>query len=217
MSATWSSTAAWLKAQAPHAIELLRFCAFLGPEPIPFDLLRQGANALNPPLNEALGDSVLLRRAVHELSKYGLIQVDNHRKMLQLHRLTQALVARDLTKDEIAQMYHRVHLLLAATDPGEPDNHDYDARYMTLLAHVDRARIWTCPEPQVRRLALHIVRYLYTIGDHSAAVRSADCALEIWATDSGHDHPDVLTMSTHKAEALAKLRQGDEQQPAPGK
>ena len=41
MTAAWKLSVATLAQQLPQAVELLRCCAFFGPEPIPSDVFRR--------------------------------------------------------------------------------------------------------------------------------------------------------------------------------
>ena len=49
MTAAWKLSVATLNRQLPQAMDLLRCCAFFGPEPIPRDLFRRGTQATDTP------------------------------------------------------------------------------------------------------------------------------------------------------------------------
>ncbi len=204
-AAAWSLSVAKLRDETPHALDLLHRCAFFGPEPVPIELLERGRYLLAPPLRDALGDPLLMSRAIRALGRYALARIDNYRKTLEVHRIIARVIRDTFTVEESLEMRHEVHLLLAAADPGEPDDFDKWSRYRDLLAHVDSSFVLECHQPELRRLARNIVRYLYVAGDFSAARSFAEGALEQWSADSGEDNPDVLIVRRHLGTVLWAL------------
>lgn len=87
VAAAWGLSMARLREQMPYAMELLRRCAYFGPEPIPMDLINRSRYVLGPPLRELFSDPILVSRANRELGRYALARIDNYRKTLQVHRL----------------------------------------------------------------------------------------------------------------------------------
>jgi hypothetical protein len=202
VAAAWGLSVARVSEQMPYAMELLRRCAYFGPEPIPMALINRGRYVLGPPLSDLLSDPILVSRANRELGRYALARIDNYRKTLQVHRLIQKLIRDAIGEEEGVAMRHEVHLLLAAADRGDPDDPEQWPRYADLLAHVGPAAVRECNQPEVRQLALNVVRYLFVTGQFAAALRSADRALELWIPESGEDDRDVLVMNRHKADVL---------------
>ncbi|MGH8905187.1 MAG: FxSxx-COOH system tetratricopeptide repeat protein [Egibacteraceae bacterium] len=205
VAAAWSLSVARVRDETPYAMDLLRRCAFFGPEPIPMELLNRGQYVLGPPLRDMLRDPVLMSRAIRALGRYALARIDNFRRTLQVHRIIQRVIRDELTAEESGEMRREVHLLLAAADPGDPDDFDNWPRYADLLAHVGPSALVESQEPEVRRLAGNIARYLYVAGDFSDAWPFAESALERWAADSGEDDPDVLIMRRHLGTVLFAL------------
>ena len=202
VAAAWSLSVIRLREQTPYALELLQRCAFFGPAPIPLDLLDRGRYVLNPPLQDTLRDPILMSRAIRALGRYSLARIDNYRRTLQVHRIIQRLIRNELDEEVQFAMRHEVHVLLAAGDPGDPDNIGNWPKYAELLAHVGPAGVVTCRTDFVRRLAQNIVRYLYVSGNYNSALTSADKALAQWTADSGQDDQYVLIMARLKAQVL---------------
>ena len=48
MTAAWTLSVSALQQQLPEALELLRCCAFFGPDPIPRDVFRRGTRPPGP-------------------------------------------------------------------------------------------------------------------------------------------------------------------------
>jgi hypothetical protein len=115
------------------------------------DLLNRGRYVLGPPLRETLSDPILVSRAVRELGRYALARIDNSRKTLQVHRLVQRLIRDDISPEQGATMRHEVHLLLAASDPGEPEEFENGPKYADLFAHMGPAGVAECSQPEARR------------------------------------------------------------------
>jgi tetratricopeptide (TPR) repeat protein len=207
VAAAWSLSMARLRDQMPFALELLRRCAFFGPEPIPRDLLQRGRYVLGSPLREALGDPIIVSRGMRELGRYALARIDNNRKTLQVHRLIQKLLRDELSADEAGTIRHEVHLLLAAVDPGDPEEPENWPDYHKLLAHVGPSDIARCQRPDVRMLMHRVTSYLYHIGDHTTCFAEIDRALQQWRADSSDDDRDVLRMEGTKAFVLWALGQ----------
>ena len=197
VAATWSLSVARIRDETPRAMDLLHRCAFFGPEPIPLDLLDRGQYVLDTPLRDTLSDPLLMGRAIRALGRYALARIDNHRDTIQVHRIIQRLIRDELTAEESVDIRREVHLLLAADDPGNPDDFKNWPRYRDLLAHIDPSGAVESSEPKVRRLVSHMVRYLYNAGDFSDARSYAERALALWTAVSGEDHRDVLVMQRH--------------------
>src|SRR5262249_22656385 len=70
VAAAWSLSMARLRDQMPFALELLRRCAFFGPEPIPREFLARGRYVLDTPLWQALDDPIIVSRGMRELGRY---------------------------------------------------------------------------------------------------------------------------------------------------
>jgi tetratricopeptide (TPR) repeat protein len=207
VAAAWSLSMARLRDQMPFALELLRLCAFFGPEPIPREWLQRGRYALSSPLREALGDPIILSRGIRELSRYALVRFDNNRKTLQVHRLIQKLLRDELSPDEAHNIRHEVHLLLAAVDPGDPEEPESWPDYHKLLAHLGPSAIAECHSADVRMLVHRVTSYLYHIGDYTTCFAEIDRALQQWRADSTEDDRDVLRMQGTKAFVLWALGQ----------
>jgi tetratricopeptide (TPR) repeat protein len=210
VAAAWSLSVARLRTQTPYAMELLQCCAFFGPAPIPLEVLERGRYLLGSPLQGTLNDPILLGRAIRALGRYALARIDNYRRTIEVHRIIQRLIREELDNETRSQIRHDVHMLLAAADPGDPEEIENWPRYSALLAHIDSSGVVVCTTPDVRRLAQNIVRYLYMSGNYSSAISLADRALVQWTRDSGIDELYVLVMTRLKIQVLQALARYDE-------
>nr|BFE78757.1 hypothetical protein GCM10020093_013580 [Planobispora longispora] len=195
MTAAWSLSVSQLAAKLPEAVDLLRCCAFFGPEPIPRDVfgtLDEEFMAQSR-LKELLGNALQLSKAIRELGRYALARIDSGSRTIQVHRLVQALLRDEVGEEDRPAFRHEVHLLLtAAVAKHRPDDAESWPRYGALLGHVTPARVKRCQEPSVRRFALNMVRYLYSSGDYRSARDLIQELLGEWEVVSGADDESVL-------------------------
>jgi tetratricopeptide (TPR) repeat protein len=202
VATAWSVSRAEVERQSPGALELLRRCAFFGPEPIRRDLFSNGRFALDKPMRDFLADGILLARATRELGRYALARIDNNANTLQIHRLIQLLIREELTPADADRMRHDVHLILTVADPGNPYESDNWPAYADLYGHVVASGVAHCEDTGSRQLFTNVVRYLYASGAFSVGLAEADHAIDHWTGESGPDDRHVLVMCGIKADLL---------------
>ncbi|GGS84008.1 hypothetical protein GCM10010156_48340 [Planobispora rosea] len=211
MTAAWSLSVSQLETKLPEAVELLRCCAFFGPEPIPRDVFGAMSEELmaRSRLSGLLASPILLSKAIKELGRYALALIDSESRTIQVHRLVQALLRNEVPPEECKAFQNEVHLLLAAAAPGMPDATSRWPRYAELLPHVTPARLKLSRDPLVRKFAIDMVRYLFSSGDYETARELAGELIDEWRTSTGDDDPDVLSAQGHLGIVLREL--GDHQ------
>jgi tetratricopeptide (TPR) repeat protein len=210
VAAAWSVSVSSLSAKTPDAMELLQFCALFGPAPIQLDFLDRGPFMGDTPLPKTVKEPILLGRAIRALGRYALARIDNHRRTLEVHRIIQRLIRDELDGETLDRLRHGVHMILAAADPGDPDNSDSWPRYADLLHHVGPSEVVQSQDPKVRRLAQNIVRYLLITGDYGEALTSSNKALRIWGADSEPNDRYILAMTRLKIQTLQVLAEYQE-------
>lgn len=197
MTAAWELSVNALTQQRPEALELLRCCAFFGPEPIPRDVFRRGASETGTSVAEVLSNPIQSASAMRELARYALITLD--RNTVKVHRLVQALIRDALTGQQRADYRNETHLILAAGAPKNPNDAATWSQFQGLLPHVNASitELHRSREPVVRDFARAAMRYLYQSGDYTSALALTERCIEQWITDSGQDSPDVLRAQRH--------------------
>jgi Tetratricopeptide repeat/NB-ARC domain len=207
MTAAWKLSVATLNRQLPQAMELLRCCAFLGPQPIPRDIFRRGSQATQTRVSDLLANPILLARAIRELGRFALIKIDGRR--IQVHRLIQALLRDELAPEEQATYRHEAHIILAAGAPEDPDDRMLWPRYSELVPHVlaPVTDLGRCRDPAVRGFVIDIIRYLYGSGDRLLCRLAAERFIAQWQEDSGPDDLAVLDAQRYLGSALRELGQ----------
>lgn len=212
----WSMTAAWklsvdaLRERLPQALELLRCCAFFGPEPIPRNVFRRGVQDTGTPVAEVISNPILMARAIRELARYALVTLDG--SAVKVHRLIQALLRDELTEEQSAGYRHEAHRILAGAAPANPDDAQTWTRFRDLLPHVnaDSTELPKSRDPDVRDLARTMMRYLHQSGDYTSGLALTERFIEQWTRDSGPDSSDVLRAQRHLGNILRVLGRYDE-------
>ena len=82
----------------PSALELLRFFAFLSAEALPYEMLREGATALNGPLATLAVDPLAFDAALSTLLRFSLVHRCTDSTTVHMHRLVQITLREHLTK-----------------------------------------------------------------------------------------------------------------------
>jgi tetratricopeptide (TPR) repeat protein len=205
MTAAWKLSVATLRQRLPQALELLRCCAFFGPEPIPRNVFRRGAKPTGTAVAEVISNPILMSSAIRELGRYALVTLDG--SSVKVHRLIQAMLRDERTEQERAGYRHEAHLILAAAAPDDPDDARTWPRFRELLPHVNSefTELPKSREPAVRDLARNMMRYLYQAGDYISALALTERFIEQWSKDSGPDSPDVLRAQRHLGNILRLL------------
>ncbi len=217
MTAAWKVSVGEMTKRLPLAVELLRICAFFGPEPIPLEVFEHGAPAVHTQISELTADPIMLAQAIRELARFALVRID--RRAIIVHRLIQALLRDDLNEDQRERYRHDVHLILAASSPKDPDNSMLWPRYEEMVAHVTSATtdLPSCTAPEVRAFALEVVRYLYRSGDRASSYSLAERLIRQWTEDSGPEADVVIDAQRHLGNALRDLGRYQEAYEANGR
>ncbi|MEV1172599.1 FxSxx-COOH system tetratricopeptide repeat protein [Nonomuraea sp. NPDC049784] len=197
MTAAWQVSVSQLEDRVPEAVELLRCCAFFGPEPIPRDVFRRGNQAVGPRLGKILSDTIILTNALSNLERLALVKVEPSTRTLQVHRLNQALLRDETSPEDREELRHEVHLLLAGSAPSDPDDTAKWPQFEELAAHLEPSGLIDCTLPSVRGFALDLVRYLYVRGSYRQAESLLNQYIVQWTEASGARHVDVLVARIH--------------------
>jgi len=191
--AAWNVSLDRLPNAHPEALRLLRIGAYLAPTPIPLRILRGGRVAGPAGEPDAVPrDPTELDAAFHEITRYALAWIDQATDTIVVHALAQALVRARMTPAEDAAIHGEALALLAANDPGVPDDPATWPAYAQLYPHVIASDAVGSDAPEVRRLVVHEIVYLYRFGDHRSGLELAEHAHQTWAAASGEAAPPTL-------------------------
>jgi tetratricopeptide (TPR) repeat protein len=205
MTAAWKLSVDAVKRSRPEALEVLRCCAFFGPEPIPRDMFRRGAQETDTAVGQVLSNPIATASIMRELARYALITLDGN--TVKVHRLIQALLRDELTPEQQAAYRHEAHLIMAAAAPDNPDDYLIWPRFQGLLPHVnaEATELQLSRDFEVRSLARGVIRYLYLSGDYTSALTLTERFIEQWTRDSGPDDESVLRAQRHLGNILRQM------------
>jgi hypothetical protein len=219
VDSVWSLALEQLEEKAPDAVQLLRLCAHLGPEPIPIPLISEHPELLDPPLREIVSGTHQtkdLDDTFGAILGYSLARRNGD--TIQFHRLVQAAIRRRLSVAQRNTASATARALLVAHEPREGDNEDPRRwpRWATLLPQVLTAPALHPDDHAVdighdaRWLLLRASWHLADRGDVVAAHGLSVTLRERWKESLGDDHPDTLSAVYGITQALRALRRADE-------
>jgi tetratricopeptide (TPR) repeat protein len=199
----WGLAAEALGAAAPADRILLELCTFLASAPISWRLL-WAARTL--PLDTELARTVRverrLRTAMRRISRYGLADLDPAGEHLTVHPLIRGMFGQELSSERHAELLRTVRGMLAAADPGDPDNPAGWYRYAELAPHLIHSDLLGGDAEEIRQLVINCVRYHYARGDYDSSRDLAASAVARWRDALGETAEQTLLAAFHLANAL---------------
>jgi tetratricopeptide (TPR) repeat protein len=191
-----------VKKTSPAAAYLLELCSFLSSHPIAIPLLARGRDRL--PVAE-LRDDILLRRAIRDLGRYALVQLDSGRDFIRVHSLIRAVLRDSIPTEERTAVQNAAHAVLAEANPGLPDDPNNWPQHSQIAPHVIPAGLILSIENNVRRVVLDQIRYAWAIGDYATSRDLGQQAVESWRASCGPDDELTLVAARHLANSLRTL------------
>ncbi|MCX5357347.1 FxSxx-COOH system tetratricopeptide repeat protein [Streptomyces sp. NBC_00124] len=189
-----------LETDHPGAAAVVDALALLAPEPFPLTTcaghLPDQASLL---LKETFGSRLAAVGAVEAVARHGLARV--HNGTLQLHRLTQDMLAGQMTDQEHDQALADAEALLTAVNPGDSSEPRLWPAWQDLLPHalaIDPARLTTSLGRYVLGLACW---YLMDRGQVRPARERLQLLYDTCLQQLGADHDDTLRAAHNLARA----------------
>lgn len=117
---TWALSFHKIEQKNPAAAELLHLCAFLAPDAIPEELLKEGAPYWTPALQHAASDLFTFNQILEELLAFSLVKRLAENQTVSIHRLVQAVQVDAMEPEEQRQWAERVVRAVDALFPRDP-------------------------------------------------------------------------------------------------
>jgi tetratricopeptide (TPR) repeat protein len=194
-------------AKCPDAQELLRLCAYLGPDAVPLTLLRQGAELLPPALARTAEGPSSLTRAIAVLQRYSLAAARGD--TLSVHRLVQALVREGLSREDqelwagAAVAVVSQGFPLASEDPRTwPECNRRLPHGLIAAAHADELG---ASREETGRLLDRAGRYLHGRSQFAQSRACFERALAVAEQTYGPGRPEVGTSANNLGRVLYEL------------
>jgi tetratricopeptide (TPR) repeat protein/transcriptional regulator with XRE-family HTH domain len=132
--ATWSLAFEKVEQASRAAADLLRMCAFLHPDAIAEEIFLARTTAQDEMREPIVSDMFAWHEAIRAVSAYSLLKRNVQEQTLSMHRLVQAVLREEMSREEQKQWQERVILRLKALFPeAKPEAWPQCAR---LLPHV---------------------------------------------------------------------------------
>jgi tetratricopeptide (TPR) repeat protein len=203
---TWQLAFERLAANSPAAAQLLQLCAFLSSHPIAVPMIHDGrAASLPSPLKQALQEDLMYRKAVADIGKYALAQIDPGRDFITVHTLVRTVLQHSLPEAQQETFSRMAQDVLAHANPGTPDRAETWTRHARIAPHVRSAAVVHSDDPHVRQVVMDQIRYHFAIGDFKESRDLARLAVADWTERLGSDDLMTLRAKFHLGNALRVL------------
>ncbi|QDT96282.1 FxSxx-COOH system tetratricopeptide repeat protein [Gimesia aquarii] len=205
------------KEESQASADVLRFCAFLAPDSIPIELIRQGAHYLNASIQrfiEETGNDV--SDLLEPLLNYSLIQMVPGKNEFSIHRLVQEVMkSRVDSQDEQSIWQERVVNCVNKIYPW-PKHGNWQVcrslapQCMVANDYINQFKIET---ENSRSLLGKQANYFYQVGEYEEAEPLYLQAMEISRTVLGENHPDFATSLNNLASLYTSQGRYEEAEP----
>ncbi|MFC7531326.1 FxSxx-COOH system tetratricopeptide repeat protein [Actinoplanes sp. GCM10030250] len=199
----WGLAAEALGDAAPADRILLELCTFLASAPISWRLLWAARTLpLDPELARTVRVERRLRTAMRRISRYGLAELDPAGEELTVHPIVRGMFGQALSSERHAELLRTVRGMLAAADPGDPDNPAGWYRYAELAPHLIHSDLLGGDAEEVRQLVINCIRYHFARGDYDSSRDLANSAVARWRDGLGETAEQTLLAAFHLANAM---------------
>lgn len=202
----WDLSLGRISGQHPAAVQLLDVCAYLAPEPVPLDLFTSHYKLLPEPLSPAAADPLVFGETVGVLVDYSLAR--RTAAALKLHRLVQGAIRFRLPIAQAATFRAHTEAILAASNPGRPEDPVTWKLWANLLPHLLAANLEDTDNEDLRATAGDACWYLLASGNARNAHALAADLHRRWRERFGDDDPDTLMAANYLGWALEGLGNG---------
>jgi tetratricopeptide (TPR) repeat protein len=201
VATTWSLSFQQVEQKSSVAADLLCFCAFLHPDAIPEAIITKGASYLGEHLQGVLEDQGLLDEAIGALRAYSLIRRNTTEKMLNVHRLVQAVLRDNLKPTQQRTWAERVIRAMNKAIP-EPSILLWQ-EWQLYLPHIHTCSQLIEEYDVTSRASGQLLNQAGTMLRHSSrhaeAEKMYERALLIHERVLGPEHPDTAATLDHLA------------------
>ena len=212
VATTWLISFAEAEQQSAAAADLLRLCAFLAPDDIPLEMLRDGAEHLPESLAATIADKLALNKAIAALRRYSLIEKKDDN--LSIHRLVQAVTRDRLAQDEQMKWAEAAVGVVNDAFPRESDDVRTWPVCRKLLPHAlaaaEQGEALNVAVEATGRLINQTGMHFLGRAQYDEAKQSFERSQRIVEAAFGSDHPNVAALVNNLGLVLHALGKLDE-------
>jgi tetratricopeptide (TPR) repeat protein/nucleoside phosphorylase len=210
VATTWSLSFQKVQQADPAAAELLQLCAFLAPDRIPEELIKDGAGYWPLSLQQAAKDLLAFQQMIGELLKFSLVKRLAEEHMLSIHTLVQAVQVDMMEPERRPQWAERVVRAVNEVFPRKPKDvgvWQECRRYLSQAQACDALiKQYMLPLIEGADLLHRVGFYLAEQALYDRAEPLYQHSLSIYERQRGPDHP--LVASTLNNLALLYREEG---------
>ncbi|MGW1074289.1 FxSxx-COOH system tetratricopeptide repeat protein [Streptomyces sp. NPDC002537] len=211
---SWSILINRLRKTQPHAVELLTLCTAFAPGRIPIGLVRRLPPSELPESLEWLAtDLPSWTRALDSLVNYSVFTSRDTRatipgepapeqESVQMHRLVHDIVTRLTSADERHACRRIVRRMLAAADPGNPQDSRLWPRYAELLPHLEPSGALGSHDERVQETVLNCLHYCHRSGEFRTGIDLAEQVRARWSELFPPEHARMLDLTVRQGNIL---------------
>ena len=211
VATTWLLSFQKVEQTSPAAAELLCLCAFLAPDQIPEELIRDGAAWWTTPLQQAAANPISFNQMMAELLKFSLVKRLTEGQTFSIHRLVQA-VQKDMMELEVQRQW--AERTMKAVNKVFPEHPEDAATWSLCLRYLDQVQIcnqlleeYTLPLIEAADLLNRAGLYLHIQVSHTLAEPLLKRSLAIYEQQLGLEHPSPIHVFSNLADLY--VSQGD--------
>lgn len=216
VATTWSLSFQRIEQTNPAAADLLRMCAFLEPDAIPEEILREGCMTLGSLMQSVATNVLAFHEACEELYRFSLVQRDPQARLLRIHRLVQAVLKDHM---EAAKQKRWVEHMIRATDVLFPTTVDATTWPLCqrLLPQAQMSSAWIenfeVASPQAVALLHRTAHYLRDVALYEQAKRLSQQVVSIRSRVLKREQVDMAHSLNELAEVYRQQGMYEEAEP----
>src|SRR5205823_670195 len=193
VATTWSLSFEKVQQANLIAADLLRLCAFLHPDAIPEEILREGMAERDTTLPSVAADLLELDLAIRDLRKFSLVRRDPEAQLLIIHRLVQVVLKDGMEQEMQRQWAERAVRAVNQAFPEVEFAHWPHCQRCLPHAQICANLIeqWEMTFPEATSLLKKAGYYLQERGRYTEAEPLCLQALAIREQQLGPEHPDI--------------------------
>lgn len=194
-----------LETASRQALFLLNVLACFAARPISKELLRGSPSP-------APGDPVAMNVAITELCRHGLARLTDDGDLVEVLPQARLVARRAMSREDRAEAHTHAQTLLAAANPGWPDDQPSTHLYREIAHHAQAVGLTESDSIAARRAVYHLIRFLYLAGDNTTACELGEQADLRWREGDNPSRDNYLLLrTTHEwANALRALGRYDQ-------
>ena len=198
---SWARLLGKLQERAPDSYELLKLASAFAPGPIPVRLLSASAHKLPGPAAGLVSDRLVWSKAVRVLLQYSVITLtpredtgpdpssSSSRRPIHLAGTVRQAVRTDMPTAARRELIETARQALATADPQDPLEPGRWDVYQEIVGQLHAADVLNSWEPDVQRLVLNCLDFLWFTGRHEQGLALADRALACCQVRLEAGHP----------------------------